>query len=369
MPSLLSNREGYAFVSLRIWQLRAEPNTEDYVILDGAMGVLNHIGGGTSESSAPPISAEESYRTVVEAAIVLRTPDDLVASEGHEDALTTCLEFLFDTVRAYRLIDETRISELTYERVLPIVPYRWRQLTPPEYSDSPRLMLLDHANVVTPTPELLDETKLEAYRQLLERLGLGDPLVLYRERRLEARIALSRDGEYAESSIQTAIAAEVFLSAVLGMLLWEESIRGEEITSAVDVLSSPLAKRVRVHFHPRLGGQWGLNATGPVANWYTITAGLRNRVVHRGYRPGKSESEESLQCLLDLERFICDRLAERSSRYPRTALMVLGGEGLRRRGRWSDELFGSHRIGPAIDSVRSFAAWRDRVDDEVQARG
>ena len=54
---------------------------------------------------------EESYRTVVEAVTILRSPEEFVATDLRPDALSLCLETLFDAVRAYRLVDQARISD------------------------------------------------------------------------------------------------------------------------------------------------------------------------------------------------------------------------------------------------------------------
>jgi hypothetical protein len=292
----------------------------------------------------------------------------MVAASGRADALTVCLTTLFDIVRAYRLLGQVRISELTYERILPIVPYRFRLLDPPEYFGETSVMVLDHANVSVPDPEVLDEQRISMQGQLHERLIKHDPFVLYSERRLEARIALSRDGEYAESAIQSAIAAEVLLSGLLGMLLWEESLPDEELEAAAGVFAIDLAKRVRSQYHPRLGGQWVLRGEGPLSRWYADTAGLRNRVVHRGYRPGREEAESSLQQLYVLEKFIADLLGERSDRYPRTALAMLGADGLVRRGKWSDGRFGDQAIGSVTDFIGDYGRWRAQVDEAVTRR-
>jgi hypothetical protein len=74
---------------------------------------------------------------------------------------------------------------------------------------------------------------------------------------------------------------------------------------------------------------------------------------------------ESVNVLLDLERFVCDRLAENSDRFPRSALVVLGAAGLRRRGKWSTSRFGDDAIGPITEFLRQFIDWRRKVDDEI----
>lgn len=152
------------------------------------------------------------------------------------------------------------------------------------------------------------------------------------------------------------------------MLLWEESLSEDNTEEAIDVLTGDLARRVRSHYHPRLGGQWVLRGAGPLSRWYEVTAGLRNRVVHRGYRPSSNEAESSLQALHDLEKFIADLLAERSQRYPRTAVAMLGANGLAQRGKWSDTRFGDDVIGAVTDYISEYAAWMAQVEGAVTLR-
>jgi hypothetical protein len=359
---------GHNIASLRFWQCPREASTEDKQLLDSAMQVLEAVAG--DEAETPELDVDEGqdqswYRTIVEAVTIVERPIDLVATESRADPLSTCLEVLFDLVRAYRVSANVRISELTYERVGPIVPYRWRALSPPTFFGPPFLMLLEHANVSTPDPGILTQEQLDNQTQVMTRLRQGDPFWIYAERRLEAMIALYRDGQYAESAIQSAIAAEVLLGGVLSLLLWEDSLPHGSIETPAGVLSTDIAKRVRTQYHPRLGGQWTLQGDGPVARWYGVTAQLRNRVVHRGYRPGYDDAMESVNVLLDLERFVCDRLAENSDRFPRSALVVLGAAGLRRRGKWSTSRFGDDAIGPITEFLRQFIDWRRNVDDEI----
>lgn len=214
LPPYPQEFQGHRFVSLRIWQLNREQDTEDFKAADSAIRALYHITGQDPKTTGAPTIPElggSSYRTVVEAVTIVRDPEDLYATETKPDPLTRCISALIDQVRAYRIARNQRISELTYERIGPIIPYVMREAFSTKYIDGLSLMLLDHANVRTPDPEMMDENALEAYRQVLGRLVKGDPFMLYAERRLEAQIALYRDGQYAESAIQGAIAAEVLL--------------------------------------------------------------------------------------------------------------------------------------------------------------
>jgi hypothetical protein len=364
-PQLPTTAQGHQFVSLRFWQLQVDRTADEQLLVDASMAVLD---SPEADDVEPNTDHGDDYRTIVEAVTYVASPEDLTATEDRPDPLTRCLTVLFDMVRAYRLADDVLVSELTYERVGPIIPFRYRPLGREGFLGGPQLMLLEHANVPVPAPAVWGAGEHDRYVQHLERLLAGDPLMLYVERRLEARLALHRDGQYAESAIQSAIAAEVLLRGVLSMLVWEESAEhDEDVDPAAEILRVDTTRRVKREYPPRLGGTWSLVGDGPVARWYRDTAGLRNRVVHAGHRPSKDQAVDALEALLALERFVCDRLADRSRRYPRTALTVLGGAGLERRGAWSDAVFGEAVLGPVLSSVQDFSEWRGRVDERIFA--
>lgn len=356
-------------VSLKIWQHPYEALGEEYGHLARATAVLARITGDSRRVALPPQNEDEdNYRTVVEAVTIVDSMDQMAMTDEQTDPLSRCLHTLFDLVRAYRLVGQTQISELTYERVVPFVPYRWRRISPPEFLGATQFLVLDHMNVSTPAPDVLSEVAMQTYAQHLERLLAQNPFTLYAERRLESRIAHERDGQYAESAIQSAIAAEVLLDGLLGVLLWEEQRGNENVAEAVEIFSSSAATRVRSFYHPRLGGAWSIIEDGPIRRWFIETAGLRNRVVHRGYRPSRSESAASIDALGALEKHLCDLLAARSKRYPRAALAMLGADGLRRRDEWDDRRFSSASIGDILDGMRGYRDWRSRVDDVVHLR-
>jgi hypothetical protein len=357
---------GRRFVSLRVWQAGSQQDLSDYELLGNAFDVLKSAGLRVekNEDATPPEPESAQYRTVIEAVTVVRDQDELESG----DPLSLCIQSLNDIIRSYRIVENIRIPELTYERITPVVPYFLRGLDSPRSADGPRLMILNHGNVRTAAPKVLAPSELDRTMQVLERLLIRDPLVIYAERRLEANIALHRDGQYAEAAIQAAIAAEVLLSSTLAMLLWEESFTGADPEEAISLLSRDLAKRVRTGFHDRLKGSWQLAGNGPVANWYSRTAALRNRVVHGGYRPDKAEARASLDGLMRLEKFLCDHLARNRTTYPRTTLAMLGRAGLDSRNMWSDAIFGDDVIGPINEATRHFVAWRDKIDGEIEAR-
>lgn len=361
-------------VSLTVSQLHRRAPDETHSLVDDAMLVLTSSAAGVAHSD-PDRPTTETLRTIVAATTLVESEWDFLSREradaGYPDVVGRCLDLLYRQVRAVRLVEQSAIPELTYERIVPVIPYLWREARSGRAIGEPGLLVLDHANIHEGRPTQFSPEAMDQYTQQLERLNVGDTLALYRERRLEARLALSRDGQPAEAAVQAAIAAEVLLDGVLGMILFEDKILGREQSNepAVAAFSTNLSRRIRGCFHPRLGGRWTFSTGGPIAAWNEATAGLRNRVVHRGYRPTRDEAEASVRALNELEGFVCNRLADRSSTYPRSALAVLGRRGLESRGHWHRSRFSTESIGPVMDFLSSYRAWRDLIDEEVEALG
>ena len=174
----------------------------------------------------------------------------------------------------------------------------------------------------------------------------------------EAQVALDRDGSYGTAVLTTAIACETMLDDLLALMLWEEGKRPEE---AAAVFESPaVVARVKREYSARLGGgdAWSTEGRGAVARWHTGVAGLRNRVIHAGYEPTLVEAQQALELLSEMQAFLCDRVASRLKKYPRTASFIPGQDGLKRRSRWTrawETFTHDDREGNWRDT---FARWR-----------
>lgn len=360
---------GKRFVSLRFWQVPGEVSSETTEMIRAAHTVLQAVADVPIPNQASrPLTPWQEYRTVVEAVTPVWDEDDIYETNEKPDPLTRCISALIEQIRAYRVGLSASIPELTYERIFPFVMFMWRELATNRYGDGPSLMMLSHTNLPFGPPEIIRAEEYERYRQALGRLLNGDPLFLFSERRLNASIALYGNGDFSESCVQSATAAEVLLDSLLGMLLWEGGLESDDAGTdvAVQELSLNLVRKVRQCFHARLGDVWRREGPGPVPAWFSRTAQVRNRVVHRGYRPTRKEAEESFAAVNELMTFICDRLAEKRRRYPRTTLRFLGRDGLDRRNAWSEAIFGDDVIGWVESYTRDYVHWRDQVDARIE---
>jgi hypothetical protein len=224
------------------------------------------------------------------------------------------------------------------------------------------LLTLDHANISDALrgPEIGSENKdrLDYFNELMNR---GNPLFVWRERFIEARRALKVEGQYGAAVTLSNTASEVLLDSLLANLMWES---GKEPAAVADVFAEGrLAKRVKSQFAELLGGIWTLDGSGPVAEWFHKCYRVRHRVVHGGYSPSRLEAQVALDSVYQLSRHCWDRLATKRKKFPRTALMLLAEEGLRRRGKWCSFMkhFSSEVAPREASWLRQSQEWREEV--------
>jgi hypothetical protein len=212
---------------------------------------------------------------------------------------------------------------------------------------------------VVPPPEPLTEERQNRIEVTLVRLRKRDPLEIYVERTVSRDNAFKL-GEYADAVVHQAIAVEVLLRAVAGMMLWERYTL--DTARARRTLLKQPGWLMSEFFARELGGDWDLQGSGPASRWRADVARLRNRVIHRGDRPSPEEAERAFGAAYELDRYVTNRLAANLHTYPRTAGLLLGRPGLERYGVYE-------RIRSLVedvsepDWVAAHAAWLDAIGD------
>lgn len=372
---LPSDGVGRNFVSLRFWQIEDTyqvPFEADLSHLFAAFNRVHPRQTGTIAPTAPPPSAAAAgmsprYRTAVEAVTFVARAEDLTATATKPDPLSRCLEKLFQWHRAYRVVAQAPIEELTYPQLFPMVltfrrPLANDMVTP----DGLMHLASDNIQLGAPAAHIgsIDQNLLAVS---LSRLKLGDPVQAFVERRVDAQYERSVKGDYGSAIIQFSIACEVLLDGLLGLLLWEE---GSDEEHAATVFSTDITPRLKIQYSPRLGGNWQLD-TGGLSGWFDHVAGPRNRIVHAGHRPTAQQATQASDTVASLAKFISDRLAERIIDYPKTAYLFLGPDGLRERGRFTRRMqdwINGQPPNAVLDWIRDYAEWRERVNGKVQRR-
>lgn len=205
----------------------------------------------------------------------------------------------------------------------------------------------------TKAPELeldveFDETKIFELELALDDIKSGNRILSSKDRMIAAKTALHVLGDLSGAALESATAAEMFLDTVLTMLTWENIVISEGISHGKDIIPKPsdietfdpkrlLTKRIKSDYSKLLGGQsWSID-NGIVGEWYKDCYLLRHRVIHGGYFPKYKESLRSINSTINLITFVLDSICSNKTKYPRTAWMLLGENGLRKRNSYSNK--------------------------------
>lgn len=273
--------------------------------------------------------------------------------EGHpadlrpdRDFISAALSATKPIVRAARLAGQWRVVTPTYERLPLTIPYYEATVkdTVPWTSEdvawvSTGLLLLEHSNFLSgrwaPEPEAEKQVDTE-HPYWMRALASGTPAVSARETIFEAE-RLHRDlGEYAAGVTLLWTGCEVLLDAFLSAILWEKHFLDSSAPDPITVARTHFrdgtaVQRAKRELPPLLGGDWS-SVTSPWVRAHTDAYQLRNRVVHRGHQPTRAEAETARKPVNELQRFLFDRLAYKASLHPRAAHLLVGMDGMERRG-------------------------------------
>jgi hypothetical protein len=368
VPAFPEHFQNQLFVSVRIWQVKSRPWTpsdyypEVFKVVETVVpaAVSRRFERGEAEEASQDTRLDElseTYVTVVEAVTLLFRKD---GNDPLSAAFDRCLDFVRELYRAYRLASGDLVPAVSYERLPAAIPWISHSLTAANSWDKSMSLMLLHFNVPT-SPEIADAAALEQISGHLSLMKRDHPLTPFSERSLEARRALQVEGDYGRAVVEAQTSTEVLFDATLLLLLWEEDA---DPVAAAKFFDEGLAKRVRTHLPPRLGGNWAFRGRGAIGEWANDLAPLRHRVVHAALQPTKDQAHAALDAAAAVEVFVKERLVAKRTTYPRTTLLVLGRPGLERSGAWSGEIrrFAEEEADREPDWVATFRGWRTKVD-------
>jgi hypothetical protein len=364
-PAVPLTAQGRPFVSLKFWQLN-EPQSGGSMHLPALAQVCAEIIGKPAPEDLTDMTVE-AYRTVVEMVTVQGADRLHPQEEALHEAFTRCFDVLTDVSSMAKLTLPHSHPVAAPEQIA-VTIWLARTLTG-SYADG-WMGVMPLTPPAGPLDAVLDDDQMTRLNAHLHRFWDGSPFELAMERSTEANRAFRHEGDYRNAVVQAAMFAEIILTSTLSLMLWEEQLQTPSIEEAVAVFDfsrgGGLATRVKTEYAPRLGGTWDSTRPGPIHDWAHAVAALRNRVVHRGYRPTYQETEAVLAAADALPEFIKTLLAQRVARYPRTALLTLGEPGLRRLGGWTRAKTYLKDPAQAPDLwFREFAIWREAVDKRL----
>lgn len=345
------------FAEVTIHQVDMESDDDPTVLSNLAVSAVDGSGESTRAETQAPMRIRRRHTV---AAVV--TPADSPSPipnkwDGHIENLGPRHDAFMRALHAARAVARSAslhgqgISPIlpTYER-LPAMILMWdavigdhvdvHALDDIEWQKT-SIMQLEHRNLPGVEPVPMSGEALEFWAM---QVGAGMPAVLARERFIEAQRLAHQEGEYGAAVMSAATGVEVLCDATLSALLWEECFKSEEknwkraMTHALGIYSdrTPLYRETK-HIPPRLGGDWTSSAS-PWQAYRSGAAGLRNRVVHAGYEPGRQEALEAIQQAVETQKFLYSRLVHNAEEYPRCAIMFVGKEVLSDRGALNSRL-------------------------------
>lgn len=314
-------------------------------------------------------SVQSRMATVVEMVIAMDGLDTEVPVNEKEAYVDNQLTEAFDRgishirqfQRAYYLSQRKPVRLVTRESLPNAIPFGVRRIFDDDGNalpfEVPLSLYLVNTNVPKTASPFWNETNSERLSTAIAQQSDEGPLVAVMDFIRESEIALERDGAYRSAVLFTATACEVLFDELLAHMTWEDGKRPEEAAKLFDGRSTTSA-RVKTLYHERLGGSWKLDADGPIGDWFTQVAGLRNRAIHGGYEPTLEEARKAVQATSALTEHLGNLVARRAKKYPRTALVIPGEDGLLRRKKWTNALNDLRHSSSEVHWNKTFARWR-----------
>lgn len=274
------------------------------------------------------------------------------------EALSICIDHLRKIQKAVHMLRRQPINLVTPENMPAAVPLIVRHLSATRNNAS--LATVRYIAVRTSIETLVFHNPL--MNDELEKLGVARqqvseaPFTIHLDLHREAHVALQRNGNTRLGALMSGISAETLLDELILYLMWEDRFTPEH---AAAEWREGLTNRVTSELQARIGGPWDLSKSTPPGFWAQDVVALRNRVAHSGYEPTREEAWRALETVNTLVKFLCDRIADPKIRnkYPRTALTLVGHEGLKKRNALTKRLRILQENPTEVDWQATFSMW------------
>jgi hypothetical protein len=325
------------------------PQSRDYY---GTLKTFSDLVPDLDLGETEPPEKRKVLATAVE--VVTRVPQTQDTDEDMEVAKRRCLEFLVDFLRVCRSVNLMTGPPPTFDRLPAFAVIQTRHAIT-GHRDDVVALLLPTADVVLPEMPDITKRQFEGLLRNFNRMITRDPIFICQEykARAEASFAL---GDYSDVVISAAIASEVLLDHVLGLMLYEEGVSAADARVVWD--GTGLATRLKTQYTSRLGGPWNRE----IEAWKEKVARLRGRIVHAGYRPSGPESEAALLSYGALNEFLRKRLVEKRIKYPWSTLQIAGLSKVREEGKLNGK-FKAFVEGLDLSDpwLEHYLKWRDEA--------
>lgn len=162
-----------------------------------------------------------------------------------------------------------------------------------------------------------------------------DDVILWRLR-AEHHADFVGDYELALIALQTSMERRVFV--IRALLMIDDGANSAAVTAANDDGFKSAFNNLG---HRLQGGTWdATDTTKPVGRYWRDLYMLRNKIAHGGRSVTRDDAQQAFDAHRELQEDIERRLLEKKTIFPRTAVAVIGAEGLRQKGHMSNRMKG-----------------------------
>jgi hypothetical protein len=337
------NSEGHAPIEIRFWRL--EEIAAEHPGLQAAARACVASGLVAQRWDVPESAVtQKTVQVVVQITFLVQK----IGNTMHGPILEQGLDLVQRLQTTYNMIVGGAPAELLTQEQLPFLVPVVVSPGPPQPLRPGNLQMFAPLPMAT-TVERFDFSALTFTEMLSEdearRIVLGagslplQPALPVHQFRTDARVQLHRYGNYRQSIIASAAAAESLASTIYEMLIWEE---GGSPATAADRFSrgEGILKRTKREMSSRLGGTWDEKRPGPVSDWSTNILKVRNAIVHLGHPATRIESIRALESLNAFVALFADRFATPAvlRKFPKTAILSVPRASFESRFAWSEAI-------------------------------
>lgn len=245
-----------------------------------------------------------------------------------------CLSELNRLVRVVNQIAGTSLPLLRTEQLDPFVPVEQFDPQSQEWRKDRLLVLRVPGFGSTSRLTATQEEQLNAAIDLQGAPGIMLSLVRHRDWLERAKYAKSQQGDYESAVVALQTSVEVLMRAVHHLALVDLGHTASQIEAVTSEAATSFNKLHKTVLPTLLGGDWSSKSSASVV-FARDLYGARNQIAHAGRALTRQDADAASAAYDGIVELIIARLLHKPSRYPRTALALLGRPGLERRGRWS----------------------------------
>jgi len=345
------------------------PSTKDAQDIEAAFATFQSLVSSESDSSdiEPKKLVRESKVTVVQVSCIgeFKKIDEELLTRLFDESIDNIRHYL----KAYNIVTHHDIELVTRQNTSFGVPYAVSEIDSQGQYKVPHKVVESGIFLTQPLeringPEVfIDEDKLNTIAYASETY-LNNLLDQFSNIRREAHLALNR-GNTIVAGILLGMSAEIFLDELLLILLWEEGCLPEIARGILkDDTTDTTYKRIESSLYTdRLGGDWDFSTKGgAVREWRNRILLLRNKIAHAGYEPTQAEMKAGIDALNKLVGFVCDRLCANLKKYPISLQLVVGSDGIAKRGLAQQFQDFTEKLVRPTNPQRTFGNWKFEIE-------